>query len=84
MIWQDIVLAVGSWMMLFFLLPTVFSKTKKPHVATATLTGITLVIFTYVFITLDFYLTAIPTVGEGGIQLILAWQSYKIKLERVE
>tara|TARA_R110000751_G_scaffold289104_1_gene395311 strand:+ start:120 stop:371 length:252 start_codon:yes stop_codon:yes gene_type:complete len=83
MIWQDIVLASGSWLMGLFLLPTLLSSTRKPHIATAILTGSTLVIFTYVFITLEFYLTAIPTFGEGIIQFILAYQSYKIKLERL-
>jgi len=83
MLWQDIVLAIGTWAMVIFQFPTVLSKTRKPHIWTALPMLIILYIFTYVFATLELYLTAVPTFIEGSIFGLLFYQSKKIRLIRI-
>ena len=83
MLWQDIILAVGTWVMVICQFPTVLSKTRKPHVWTALPMLIILYIFAYVFATLDLYFTAVPTFIEGSIFGLLFYQSRKIRLIRI-
>ena len=67
MTWQDIVLAVGSWIFIFALFPSLFSK-DKPPVSTSVLTGSVLLIYTVVYFTLHLWLSVAST----GL-LAVAW-----------
>lgn len=78
--WQDIILAIGQWVLLIALLPSVFSN-DKPAISTSILTGGVLMVFTFTFVTLSFITTAISSTIVAFVWFILAVQKYKQKKE---
>ena len=81
MIWQDVVIASGSWLSILFLLPTVLSDTRKPHWLTGISFFVILAVFAFTFVSLGLWLSSIPTLIQANIYGLLAYQSYKIKLK---
>ena len=67
MTWQDIVLAVGSWIFIIALFPSLFGK-DKPPVSTSVLTGGVLLIYTFVYFSMHLWISVAST----GI-LAIAW-----------
>ena len=66
--WQDIVLAGGSWLFLVALLPTIFSRTEKPTLSTSVLTALVVSVFAYTYYTL-----ALWNATFGAIALSIGW-----------
>lgn len=67
MTWQDVVLAVGSWIFIIALVPSLVGK-DKPPVLTSVMTGVVLLVYTFVYFTLHLRLSMVST----GIMAI-AW-----------
>ncbi len=57
--WQDIVIAVGSWVFIVALIPTLFSK-HKPQVITSMLTGGILAVYAVVYGTMGLWVSVLP------------------------
>ena len=75
MTWQDIVLSVGSWIFIVALLPSLFGK-DKPPISTSLLTGVVLLIYTFVYSTLHLWLSMASTGVLGVAWLVLGAQKY--------
>lgn len=73
MLWQDWVLTGGLIIFAFALLPSLFSK-DKPALSTSLMTGITLSVFSFVYLTLSLWISAITTIITGVLWLTLAVQ----------
>ena len=76
MAWQDWVLTIGSFIFSIALIPSLISK-DKPAVSTSLSTGIILVIYSYVYYTLNLYLSMVTVAITGVIWLTLAWQKWQ-------
>lgn len=76
--WQDILLGVVNWLLVVFLLPTVFSKTEKPAFISSILTGLCLSGIAFSYYTLGLLVGTIPAALQAGIWLLLAYQRYRI------
>jgi hypothetical protein len=72
--WQDLVLAVGSALFAFALLPTIFSS-AKPALTTSLLTGSILAVFTFTYVTLGLHYAAITTGITSALWLTIATQT---------
>lgn len=77
MAWQDIIIAIGQWVFLLALLPSIFGK-DKPALATSILTGVVLAVFAVTFATLSFWTSAISSIIVSGAWFMLAAQKYRI------
>lgn len=75
MTWQDIVIAIGSWIFIFALFPSIFGKDKPPF-STSALTGSILVVYVAVYFTLHLWLSMVSTGILGIAWLTLAMQKY--------
>jgi hypothetical protein len=80
MLWQDLVLTIGSLIFAFALIPSVLSK-DKPALTTSVTTGVVLFIFAFVYVTLSLWFSAVTTAFTGIVWSILAIQ--KIRANRV-
>ncbi|HZX49578.1 MAG TPA: hypothetical protein VFE94_00300 [Candidatus Paceibacterota bacterium] len=67
MAWQDIVFSIGSWVFVFALLPSVFSK-DKPAFSSSITTATVLTVFVFTYASLGLWLTAVS----AGL-LTLTW-----------
>lgn len=74
--WQDLVLTVGSVVLLVMLLPTVFGP-NKPARMTSLLTGSMLTVFVGVYLSLGLHLTAVITALTGAAWLLILAQSLR-------
>lgn len=76
MLWQDIVLAVGGYVLAIALVPTILGKNNKPALSSSLLTGGILVVYAYVYATLHFW-NAMASVSIAAIAwFVLAAQKY--------
>jgi hypothetical protein len=75
MLWQDIVLSIGSIVFIFALIPTVFSK-DKPPLASSIPTGIVLFVFAMVYFSLHLLSTGITNLITSTLWFIIAFQKY--------
>ena len=75
MSWQDIIIAVGQWIFLIALLPSIVSK-NKPALSTSILTGTVLGVFAFTYATLGFWTSTISTILVSGAWITLAVQKY--------
>lgn len=73
MLWQDLVLTCGQLIFALALIPSVIGK-DKPAVSTSITTGIVLLIFAFVYVTLSLWFSAITTTFTGVVWSILAIQ----------
>jgi hypothetical protein len=73
MTWQDILLTIGSILLLVALLPSVRAK-DKPIVTTSLLTGTVLFVFAIIYASLDLWFSAAITVLTSTTWLVLAYQ----------
>ena len=78
MIWQDIVLMVGSFIFSIALIPTVRGK-DKPALSTSLLTSGVLSVFVICFFTLGLYLAAISGILTTIMWVILALQAMRLR-----
>jgi hypothetical protein len=72
---QDIILTAGSLVFIAALLPTVFSK-DKPALITGITTGIVLVVFGGVYMSLDLWFSAVVTFITASCWFTLAVQKH--------
>lgn len=78
MIWQDIIITIGSIVLLFGLFPTLRAKkTDKPPVKTSTIYTLVLTTFSITFFTLSLPVTATITLLTALAWATLAVQKYK-------
>ena len=75
MSWQDILLSVGQFVFAVALLPSVFSK-DKPALLTSCTTAAVLIIFAFVYSTLQLWSATAFASLVGVMWLILAVQKY--------
>lgn len=76
MIWQDIVIAAGQWVLAGALIPSIIGH-NKPEISTSVLFMATLLVFAVSFATLNLWITAFST-GIGSLMwLVLAVQKYR-------
>lgn len=73
--WQDLVLSVGNFIFFVALIPSILSA-SKPAFATSFLTGVVLLIFGIVYISLHLWLSTIMVLLSGAAWLTLAAQKY--------
>lgn len=78
MIWQDVVLMVGNFVLAGALLPTVLNK-HKPAPMTSALCGAMLAMFVVVFFTFGFWLSAIAVSASALLWFVLLIQVLRIK-----
>ena len=71
--WQDYVLAIGNVIFIVSLFPSLLSK-NKPAILTSLLTGATLTVFVFTFITLKLWFSAGAMGGSAILWYILAFQ----------
>ena len=76
MMWQDILLMVGSFGFSIALLPTVFSK-SKPSKWTSLMTGGILVAFAATYATLGLWLACVATSTTALLWFILLFQEVR-------
>jgi hypothetical protein len=60
MVWQDIVLSVGSFVFFIALIPTIRIK-EKPALSTSIINGIVLAVFAFTYSTLELWLSVCST-----------------------
>ena len=70
MSWQDMVIAIGSWIFIVALLPSIFSQ-NKPDVKTSIMTAVVLTVYGFVFFTLGLIFSAISGMGTAVCWWIL-------------
>lgn len=78
MMWQDIVLMLGNFVIAAALLPTVVNK-HKPAPLTSALDGAMLAVFAVVFATLGLWLSAIAVSVSAALWFVLLVQVILIK-----
>lgn len=75
MAWQDIVLSAGSWIFIIALIPPLISK-DKPPTTTSFLTGVVLLVYTFVYFSLHLWLSVASTGILAFAWLALALQKF--------
>jgi hypothetical protein len=78
MIWQDIILGLGSIVFCLALIPTIFSK-NKPSLWTSVPTCMTLFAFVIVYYSLDLYFAVATTFASATLWDIIALQTIYLK-----
>lgn len=78
MLWQDIVLTLGSAFFTIALFPSVFGK-DKPPLATSLPTGIIFMISAFTLFSLHLWATGIANSVAGALWLVLALQKLPSK-----
>ncbi|MBI2076395.1 MAG: hypothetical protein HYT72_04060 [Candidatus Aenigmarchaeota archaeon] len=76
MLWQDIVLTIGSWIFIVALIPTLRGK-EKPQLSTSIVTGTVLLVYAFVYATLGLWISVISTSALALAWLVLAVQKWK-------
>ena len=76
--WQDYVITVGNLIFIVSLVPSVVGK-NKPAFLTSMLSGLTLTVFVFTFITLKLWFSAAAMGGSAILWYILAFQVLKSK-----
>lgn len=75
MTWQDLVISIGSWIFIFSLLPALMGK-DKPPTSTSFPTGVVLLVYAFVYITLHLWLSVVSTAIMAVLWLVLGVQKY--------
>ena len=81
MVWQDLVFAVGAWIFIIALIPTIRGR-GKPPLSTSVPTGLVLIVYVFTFATLNLWYSVISTGILGILWLYLGWQKHTQKLKR--
>ncbi len=76
MIWQDVVITVGSWVFVVALIPTLRGK-EKPAVTTSVVTGFILIAYALVYATLGMWVSVVSTTALALSWFTLAVQKIK-------
>ncbi len=76
--WQDILLGVVNWLLVVFLLPTVFSTSEKPVFVSSILTGTCLLGIAISYYTLGLTMGALPATLQALAWFVLAYQRFRI------
>ena len=74
--WQDIIFAIGQWIFVIALLPSVFGH-DKPALSSCLVTGTVLGIFGFAYFSLGLVASGISACAVSGTWLILAWQQFR-------
>ncbi len=74
--WQDLALSIGSFIFTVALIPSLRSK-HKPALSTSVLTGIILLVFAAVYLSLTLWLGAALVLLNAVTWFILAAQKYQ-------
>ena len=74
--WQDKVIAIGQWLFVIALIPTIKAR-DKPALSTSLMTGTILGVFAFTFTTLSLWISALSTLLVSGMWFILALQKYR-------
>jgi hypothetical protein len=78
MIWQDILLAAGGWVLAAALIPTLIGR-EKPALSSSLLTGSVLASFAFAYYTLELWNAALSTAALTAIWLLLAVQAWRAR-----
>jgi hypothetical protein len=81
MVWQDLTLMIGNFIIAGALLPTVLNK-HKPAPLTSILDGAMLTMFAVVFVTLGLWLSAIAVSFSAALWFVLLAQVIKIRRDK--
>ena len=81
--WQDWLLSVAVWVLLFAMIPTLISKTEKPALLTSLITGSALAIIAFVYATLSLWWSAVPTALISASWFVLAYQRYRLDTSQI-
>ena len=73
MLWQDIVIAIGQWVFIIALIPSIAGK-EKPALTTAILSGVMLLAYTATFASLSLWAGSASSFFGACAWFILAWQ----------
>jgi uncharacterized integral membrane protein len=77
-LWQDIVMTIGSIGFVVSLLPSVFSK-DKPALTTSIMTAIILCSLIICYVSLGLYLSSVLNLITAILWIVLAIQKYKLR-----
>lgn len=83
MIWQDLILGIGSILFIIALIPTYIGN-NKPAYETALLTTAVLYSFAATYTTLDLWFAATTAAITGIMWMKIAIQAYKIQKEEID
>jgi hypothetical protein len=75
MIWQDIVISIGGWVMIAAIVPSLIGK-DKPALSTSLVTGTILLSFAVCYGTLNLWSSALSTGVLAAAWLVLAVQQW--------
>ncbi len=78
MVWQDFVFAIGTWIFIIALIPTIRSR-EKPPLSTSLPTGLVLLVYVFTFATLELWFSMISSSVLAVLWLYLAWQKRRKK-----
>lgn len=81
MAWQDLVLAIGGFIIAAGIIPTILSPAKPP-IATTVIITVTLAIFTATFASLGLWFTVAATAAQGVLWAIVLWQTVRARSMR--
>ena len=76
MVWQDLVLAVGTVLFVVALIPAILHK-EKPPATTSFLTGAVLASFVIVYISLSYWFAAIANSATATLWFIIGLQKLR-------
>lgn len=76
--WQDIVLTAGSWIFIIALIPTLRGR-EKPQISTSVVTGCILVVYAFVYATLELWISVVSTSALALSWFVLAAQKMRQK-----
>lgn len=76
--WQDYVIALVQWGLLFALLPTILHKTHKPALWSSLLTGSLLAILSVTFFTLELWNASVSAFAAACGWVVLAIQRHRL------
>ncbi len=77
MVWQDVVYAVGQWVFIVALIPSILSK-DKPALTSSLLTGLVLLVYAFTLASLNLWISTISTLATSVAWFVLALQKYKL------
>lgn len=74
--WQDALIAIGQWIFLIALFPSILSK-DKPALATSLMTGVILAAFALAYLSLSLWASAVSVAMVSAGWFTLAIQKYR-------
>lgn len=76
--WQDIVIAIGSFIFAVALIPSILSKEDKPALWTSVTTGLVLIVFAVTYASLTLWYATFTTSLAATLWIVLALQKLVI------